>query len=147
VGKLKIVKNWLAKFRRTGHLAFLPDFSAIVGGFPSKYSSPVVVTAKSESQTAYNRNLGGLSGYSRQKYCGNPRLPAGLAGLLTARIEQLNGLKNSLDKLVSPPHKTSWETRPPYFHEDCFHNLQELYDPRFPKEYRDGSGNGWVPYP
>ena len=53
----------------------------------------------------------------------------------------------SLDKFVSSPHKTTWETRPPYFHEDCFLNLQELYDPCFPKEYRDGSGNGWVPYP
>jgi hypothetical protein len=38
VGKLKIVKNWLAKPRRTPCLAFLPDFSAIIRGKVAIYT-------------------------------------------------------------------------------------------------------------
>ena len=63
-----IVKNWLAKPARTAYLAFLPDFSAIVRCKPSKYSPPAVVTVNFECQTAYNQNLGGLSGFSDQEY-------------------------------------------------------------------------------
>lgn len=39
-----------------------------------------------------------------------------------------------LDKLVSPPHKTTWKERRPYFHMDCFKNLRRLYNPAAPVE-------------
>jgi hypothetical protein len=67
-GIVKIVKNWVPEPRRTGRGANESPASAIVGAEPSKHSPLAVVTANSECQTAYNRKLGGLSGFSVPKY-------------------------------------------------------------------------------
>jgi len=48
--------------------------------------------------------------------------------------EHIRPTHRGLDALVSPPHKTTWEERPPYFHVDCFKNLRCLYDPAAPVE-------------
>lgn len=76
VNKKFLPKNWVVKTSTTAYLAFLPDFSAIIGAEPSKYSPPAVVTVNSECQTAYNQNLGGYTDKDGTKYWGNPRLMA-----------------------------------------------------------------------
>ena len=51
---------------------------------------------------------------------------------------------NDTEKLVSQPHKTTWSQRRPYFHEDCFKNMREKYNPFAPIEY--WKDYEWVPY-
>jgi len=37
--------------------------------------------------------------------------------------------RRGLNAPVSPPHKTTWGKRPPYFHVDCLKNLKQRYNP------------------
>jgi hypothetical protein len=37
-----------------------------------------------------------------------------------------------LDKPVSPPHKTTWGQRRPFFHRDCFENLKGWFQSQVP---------------
>jgi hypothetical protein len=37
--------------------------------------------------------------------------------------------RRGLNALVSPPHRTTFREKPPYFHVDCFQNLKRRYKP------------------
>jgi len=90
------LKNWLSKPRRTPCLAFLPDFSAIVGGFPSKYATIpskggfLRVVECGNALRCKNRRLNRIF---RLRILGNPRLDSGVIGLGTWQIAKLKGLK------------------------------------------------------
>jgi hypothetical protein len=75
-----IVKNGLAKTSTMAYLAFLPDFSAIVGAEPSKYAGTIPkggFLAVVDSGNALQSKIRASDGKIR------PRIPAifGLTGL------------------------------------------------------------------